>query len=396
MYLKTFNKSVVPYASFYVFIFMAIAIFFSFINIYFYQLGFTISQIGFFSALAPVVTIFSQPVWGVLSDRTNKRRVLMIVISTSAVMSVVLSMGTSFLFIVVTLIIYSTFAVAILPLADAITLQFLENANIKYSAIRVLGAVSFGITAIFAGVLLDGDISRIFWYNALFMAGTLAAVFFMSNRNGDPPKDGSDPHTKEKIKFSETLKNKVVLGVYLSSFIFGLVMSFLFGFIGIRMTEIGANEGQIGFALFIASFSEIPLFLFMDRLFGKRRPEHLLMFSAFFMGIRLFILYLSESIFLVYIAQGFHGVSFVVHLYFCIVLLHRHSPEHMKSTVQTIHSMIRMGASALLGSLSGGFLAQHIGIQNVFLLMSVIVFSTCFILPGVLILIHKAKRRRLL
>jgi len=53
--------------------------------------------------------------------------------------------------------------------------------------------------------------------------------------------------------------------------------------------------------------------------------------------------------------------------------------------------MIRMGIGALLGGLGGGVLAQYIGIQNVFLILSIFVFATCFVFPGVLIASHKIK-----
>lgn len=381
---------------------MAVALFFSFLNIYFFNLGFTVGQIGIFAAIGPLVTMIGQPGWGVLSDRTNKRRVLIIVVSGAAVMSLVLTLGTSFMFLIIALVIYFSFATAILPLGDAITLQFLDGTSLKYSSIRILGAVSFGLTSVFAGVLLGGNVGRIFWYNSFFLVITLAAVFFMSAAKKDPQteikseseekKEAED--IRDKVKFTDVIKNKVVLGVYLSSFAFGFVLSFLFAFLGIRMTEMGATEGQVGTAFFIGAFSEIPFFLFIDSFFGNKKPEYILMFSAFFMGVRLFIMFLSESIFLIYVAQAFHGASFIVHLYFCIILLHRHSPEHLKSTVQTIHAMIRMGVSGLLGSISGSLLAQQIGIQNVFLMLAILILSTCFVLPAILIIYNGVKRRK--
>ena len=396
------NKSYLPFFLFYVFCFMGIAIFTSFINVYFYQLGFPVSQIGILTALGPLISMVSQPMWGILSDRTNKRRVLMIVLAGAAVMSLIIPINTSFLWLIIVLLIYWSFATSLLPLGDAITLQFLEGKAIKYSALRVVGAIGFGLPSIFAGLLIGGNIGRIFYYNAFFLTVTFILVSLMPakkkvNEEDKPQTDGQEQEQSQVQNgfgaVAALIKNKVVLCVYLSSFVFGLAMSFLHNFIGIRMTALGAHEGQVGIALFIAAFSEVPLFLIMDRVFAKHKPEHLLMLSAFFMGLRLFIMYLGNSIMLIYLAQVFHGFSFIIHLYFCIVLLHKHSPPHIKSTVQTVHAMIRMGVGAILGGLGGGFLAQHIGMQSVFLLLSVIVFSTCFALPGVLILIHKSKKR---
>jgi len=402
--LQGLDKNYVPFFLFYVFSFMAIAIFTIFVNVYLYHQGFSISQIGILTALGPTISMLSQPVWGILSDRTNKRRILMIVLAGSAIISLAIPIHTAFFWLIIVLLLYWFFASSSLPLGDAITLQFLEGKSIKYSALRIIGAVSFGLTSAFAGLLLGGNIGRIFYYNAAFLTVTCLLVFFMPiQKKSKAEEQAQEPlqaQPQEQLQEQSGLKslvkllnNKVVLGVYLTSFIFGLTMSFLHNFFGIRMTEMGATEGQLGIALFISAFSEIPIFLTVDRVFGKRKPEHLLMLSAFFMGLRLIIMYFGETIILIYLAQTLQGVSFMLHFYFCIVLLHEHSPPHMKSTVQTVHAMIRMGGAAILGNLGGGFLAHQVGIQNVFLLLSVIVTSTCFVLPGVLILMHKVKNR---
>jgi PPP family 3-phenylpropionic acid transporter len=368
---------------------MSVAFIFTFINIYFYQIGFSISQIGLLTALGPMISIAAQPLWGIISDKANKHIVLMIVLICAAIMSLIISLGTSFIFLIITLLLYWAFATSPLPLGDAITLEYIEGKPVKYSAIRVVGAISFGGISAAAGLLLDGDISRIFYYNALFLLLTALVVFFMPR---DKNKVRIKP-PKEKSGFSqiaELLKNKVIMYVYLSSFVYGLSMAFLFNFIGLRLTEIGAHEGQVGIAGFVAAFSEIPTFIIIER-FVKRKPEYLLMFSSFFLSLRMFVLFIGDTIALIYFSQVLQGLSFIIHLYICIVLLHKHSPPHLKSTVQTIHAMIRMGIGALLGGLGGGILAQYIGIQNVFLILSIFVFTTCFVFPGVLIASHKIR-----
>ena len=415
---RQLEKEYAPYFLFFVFCFMAVAILTIFINIYFYQLGFTIGQIGMLTAIGPIVSLISQPFWGMLSDRTNRQKVLFTVVAGAGVFSLLIPIYNSFLFLLFVLPFYWAFATALLPLGDAVTLQFLDGKQLKYSSFRVIGAISFGLTSAFAGVMLGGEIIRIFYFNAFFLAITCILVFFMrDSKIGKPPEkveNAENAENSEIAKESETiateapqksnikqdvvelLKNRVVLCVYLSAFVFGLSMTFLHNFIGIRMTEIGADEGQVGIALFVAAFSEIPIFLLIDRVFGKRKPEHLLMLSGFFMGLRLFLLFASTTIILVYIAQILHGLSFMVHLYFSIVLLHKYSPPHMKATVQTINAMVRMGVSAILGGWGGGMLAQHIGIQNVFLILSVFVFATCFLLPGTLIIFSKMRKNKII
>ena len=393
---RDIEKQAIPYFSFYIFIFMAMAIFTSFINIYFQELGFSLGTIGIFTALGPMISIISQPTWGVIGDRTNRRTVLMILLLVAAIISLIIPLHPSFIFIAVTFLTYQVFATSQLPIGDSLTLQYLDGKALKYSAIRVAGSISFGAASAMVGILLGGHTVRIFYFNTFFLLITLLFVFLMKPAQ-KPLVSANEDETDEKEQsgfkaFTKLLKNKVVLYVYLSSFVFGLAMSFMHPFIGLRMTEVGATQGQIGMGLAIAAFSEIPIFILIDRVFGKRKPEYLLMFSAFFMTIRLLLLFFANTVYIIYLAQLTHGFSFVIHLYFSITLLHKYSPPHMKATVQTVNSMVRMGLSALLGSLGGGFLAQQIGMQYVFLILSVFVFSTCFILPGIMISVHKLKK----
>lgn len=398
--LRRLDKASIPFFLFYVFVFSAAAFFFTFINVYFYQAGFAISQIGVLTALGPMISLLAQPMWGILSDRTDKRLILIIVLMGAAIMSIVLSLSTAFLFLVFGLILFFGFNSSAIPLGDAITLQFLEGRTLKYSSIRIVGAVSFGLLSAFIGHLLGGNVGRIFYFNSFFLVMTALVVFLMpaqKKQKNDKEDEAKAYISQEKSGIAQLaglIKNKVILCVYLSSFVYGMSMTFLFNFFGIRMTEIGAHEGQIGTAMFISAFSEIPFLLFADSVFRKRRPEYLLMLSAFFMTIRLFIMFISSSVYIIYFAQSFQGISFMLHLYFSVILLHENSPAHMKSTVQTVHAMIRMGIGALLGGLGGGVLAQHIGIQNVFLILTIFVFVSCFILPGALILTYKIKNKK--
>ena len=390
------EKSAIPYFSLYVFLFIALAFLLTFLNIYFQELGFSLGTIGLFSALGPMISVLSQPVWGIIGDRTNKRFVLIILLVGAIVMSLVIPLNPTFVFIVVSLLVYQVFATSQLPIVDAMTLQYLDSKQLKYSAIRIIASISFGLAAAAAGPLIAGNVARIFYFNAFFMLITLLFAFFMKpiQKTTQKIENGSGSDERSGLKaIVKLLENKVVLCVYLSSFVFGLAMSFTHGFTGLRMIELGATQAQVGIALAIAAFAEIPLFLFIDRVMGKRKPEYILMISGFFMALRMLLMALAGTIFVIYVAQFMHGYGFIMHLYFSILLLHKHSPPHMKATVQTVNSMIRTGLSALVGSLGGGFLAQHLSLQYVFMLLFIFVFSSCVVFPGIMILLSKKRQR---
>jgi PPP family 3-phenylpropionic acid transporter len=198
-----------------------------------------------------------------------------------------------------------------------------------------------------------------------------------------------------KDSLRELFRNKMILCILATSLVFGLTMTFYHAFLGIQLRAIGASEVQVGRAMFISAASEVPVLLLVNKIFGRRKPVHLLMIIGFFMAARLVMLFTADmqsSLHIVYAAQLLHGLTFMVHFYFTVVLLNAHAPVHIKSTVQSLNAVIR-AAAALIGAGIGGTMADRLGIGGVYLILSVFIFTLCFILPGVLSLIYRGKVR---
>ena len=71
-----------------------------------------------------------------------------------------------------------------------------------------------------------------------------------------------------------------------SSFLGGLGASSVASFLAPYMTGLGANESQIGFAIMIATLTELPVFFFGNRLLRRFAAQKLFSFSLLMMGIR--------------------------------------------------------------------------------------------------------------
>jgi PPP family 3-phenylpropionic acid transporter len=300
-------------------------------------------------------------------------------------------------------VLYNAFGTSVGPLGDAITLQYIQGKNIKFSSIRLVGTISYAVMAALAGMMLADDVRRIFFINAAFLGAALIMIFFMPNipkeikteskAEENTEKQADKPKSKLLNNLKTLFSNKMIVCIFASSFVFGITMTFYHSFVGIRLKEIGATNTQVGIALFISAASEIPVLLIINKVFGKIKPVHLLMMVGLIMGFRMVLMYIANDLYLLYAAQLLHGLTFMVHYYFCVVLLNEHSPSNMKSTVQSVHAMIRGGAASLLGNVGGGFLAQRMGFQNVYLLLAGIVTATCFLLPAVLLAVYKFRNR---
>jgi len=386
------DKELIPFYVYYTVAFMGAATVITFLNIYFQEyLGFTLSQIGVITSIGPVISIFAQPMWGVLSDRTNKRVVLMILMAATIVVSLLFPLHYTLVYVAIISAIHTMFSRSTGPLCDAIALQFLETKRVKFNTIRMIGTISYALMAAVVGHLIGDNFARIFYFNAVFMGIALFAVFYMPDLQKTAAAKLAAPPLKDSLW--ELFRNKMVLCILATTLVFGLTMTFYHAFLGIQLRYIGASEVQVGRALFISAASEIPVLLFVNKLFGKRKPLHLLMIVGFFMTIRLVMLFISDaqgSLAIVYASQLLHGITFMVHFYFTVVLLNAHAPVHIKSTVQSLNAVI-MAVAALIGAGIGGHLAGQLGIGTVYLILAVFVFALCFVLPGVFWLVYREK-----
>ena len=403
--LKTlFNRQTFPFVMYYGVIYMAVATFSPYINLYYNGLGYTLAQIGVFTSIGPLVSIVAQPLWGLLSDKTNKKRVLLAVLTGSLIVMSVYALKTAFLYIVLMALLYNACFSSAGPLGDALTLQFIEGRNVKFANIRLVGTISYAIMAAVAGRMLAGDIGRLFMINAVLLLGALVTALWMPGTAGntetraEPGKAGNaepfEPAGEKRAGFLTLLKNKTLLCVYLSAFIFGLTMTFYHSFVGLRIAELGAGTEQVGIAMLIAAASEIPVLIFIEKVFGKMKPVTLLMLTGLLLGIRLFLLFFSTTVITVYCVQLLHGFTFMVPYYFSVIIINEHAPAHLKSTAQSVYAMFRGGLAALTGTFGGGFLAQAIGIRNVYLFLAALVTAACCVLPAVLLAVYKLRIRK--
>ena len=418
------DRQLVPFYIYYVVVFMGTAAMLTFLNIYFEEeLGFTLAQIGTISSIGPIVTILTQPWLGVLSDRTNKRKVLMALIGGTVLVSLLFPLHYAFMFIAIVAIVNTIAGNSVPALGDAITVQFLERKKVKFNTIRMIGTISYALMAAVAGYLVGDDLTRIFYIKAIFMGIALFTVFWMPDLQrgilkkaipgeGDelevqPESDEKKPEAVSQLPsikegFRELFQNKMIMCIMLSSLVVGIPMSFYSSFLGIQLMggNVNATEVQVGFANFLSAASEIPVLLLVNRLFGKRRPHQLLMFIGFFFTVRFLMLFVADidgmigSLYIIYANQLLHGLTFMVHFYFTVVLINAYTPTHIKSTAQTLNAVTR-AIAAFIGAGIGGTLAGEIGIGNVHLILAIIVFSLCVILPGYFSIKYRDKVKNL-
>ncbi|WP_248928438.1 MFS transporter [Paenibacillus hamazuiensis] len=357
------NKMMAQTSMFYALIYMSTGAFFSYISLYYTEIGLGNYEIGWLTSIGAVVGLFAQPLWGIVSDRSRyKNRVLVIctLLSAASVWLVQLS-GSSFWLLLLAVIVFSFFQVAINPLSDAITLELSSKGLVKFSGVRTFGSVGYAVMSIGAGWLFARNIHSIFLVTSLMMLCSFVISFLL-------PKVEGHQSGKAKVNPVEMFKDRPLVILYVYAFILSTTLGFFFSFHAIYSQQQGVSMEVIGLGLAIGSFSQFPFMLWFDWVYRRFGMVNILVFSGLIHALR-WLLYgtalTPQTVLLMWVV---HGGTYIL-LYLCLAqYVNKHVMKELRATGQMFNSIILLGISKIFGAVLGGWYAAKFGFASAFLL----------------------------
>ncbi|TYQ16439.1 UNVERIFIED_CONTAM: PPP family 3-phenylpropionic acid transporter [Acetivibrio alkalicellulosi] len=357
---------------FYGLIYMSLAVFSIFLPVYLDSLKYSGTQIGILLALGSFIALFSQPLWGIVSDRSNtKNGVLKLLIVASSTIMLMFYFSSSFYYIFFTIVILSFFQSSIFPISDAITLEYMISTKWKFGPIRLAGTLGYALMAVLAGSIIKTNISGIFVIS--FLLGLI--TFFVAFR---VPKIKGHQSEGKRVSVLELFKNKELMIFMGFTVTIHSTLAYYNTFFGIHYKEMGASNSLLGWAIFIASVSEVFFLLLGDKVIGRFGIKRTLLGAGFIAVIRWTLLGLINNIYIIMISQVLHGFTFIVLAYSMATYINKKVHKELRASGQTLNAVICLGLSRIIGSIGGGALSDKIGINQVFIYSSFMVtISLC-------------------
>ena len=294
-------KKIWPF-SFYFLYYSAFASLLPFFVLFYQSLGFNGAQIGLLTGVPPLITLVSGPFLTGVADSTQRHKLIMgLGIAVSIGIMLIMPALKIFAIVFILIILYNIFMAPVSPLADSATMSMLGDERSMYGRIRLGGTIGWGLFAPIAGVLVEIHglrIAFLIFSVIMFINFFISQKFSFSKKDEQLTSDGG---------IRTLLANRRWVFFLLISFLGGVgsfsVASYLFPY----MAELGANEGQMGIALTIATLTEIPVFFFGDRLVRRFGAYGLFMIALVLMGIRSLLYAVVDSTFQVFVLQVLHG-----------------------------------------------------------------------------------------
>lgn len=350
--------------------FALLAMFVSFLPVYLDAQGLPATKIGLIIGTGGFIAIFSQPLWGMISDRTKTiKKVMLLLLGCSTIVGYLLYASSSFIVLLFFTMLMYFFLMPLDPLTESLNFQTAEANGVSYGSIRTFGAVGYAVMS-----LAVGYTTQYFGINSLafLFAGIGIISILICLPLPDAPVTGKPISLKSLRNF---LSNKETIWFMLLIFIVAVPQRINDTFLGVYIRKLGGTPDMVGLAWFLAAGSEILVFALSFWWLRKGKELAIISFAAVFYFIRFFLsAWVTDPHILVYL-QLLQTFTFPIFYSAAIQYLYRIVPEEWRATGQTVLAILFFGVSGIVASYLGGWFYESFGGKQLYLWISGMSFA---------------------
>ncbi len=326
-------------------------------SLYLKKLGFSAVQIGILLALMPLARVFAPNAWAWIADHRGARRPLVRMATAAAALSCAgLLVANSFGSLFAVILVLNVFWCAALPLVEATTLGHLKGRLGDYGRIRVWGSVSFVLSVVAIGQLLD-RIGMLWLPVMLVILFSLCAAAAWAL-----PVDQVPPHHEEHMRLRQIMRQPEVVALFAACFLMALAHGPYNTFYSIHLVENGYSKSWVGWLWALSVVAEVFVFLLMPRLMQRFTIPSIISFSLGCAVVRFLIIgWAPQSMALIALAQVMHAATFGAYHAAALAAIHHLFRGRTQARGQALYTSIGFGAGGALGGLASGWLWQHAG-----------------------------------
>lgn len=342
------------------FIYGAIAVFTSFFQIYLQDIGLTKIQIGTLMAIGPFVSLFANPFWGYMSDRTqNIRKTVLIMLAGTLLFVQGIFLTSSYSLILTAMIFYYFFQSPLFAQTNSMILTYIDGTDHKFGSFRIWGSMGWAFTAIAAGPFMDrlGDSRISLVFSVLLIVAFGFALLLPSL------KRSSDAPIVTMRGFSQVILNPYFMTFIVLGILVSIPNAMNSSFVSLYITELGGSKQMVGLAVFMSSILEVGVFLLFDRFLKRKMTIMLacLTIVSLLFALRWELMAQATTPLQIAFIQLLHSVTFGGYFYVGTQLTMLFIPRPYRSSGQALYTLSWSGISGIIAGIFGGFLFQSFG-----------------------------------
>lgn len=356
----------------------------SFASAFLLARGYSNAEIGIILAVGNILAVFLQPLIADLADRSKR----LSLVGVTQMSSVLLMILTLMLFVLKQKS-AALWAVYMLIMAWMTTLQPLFNSlafkleetgvHINFGACRSVGSLAYAVLCAFLGTLVEakgvgvlpvsGEIVLLMLLASLWVTKTqFDRMIGEKSVSTEAPLDGqceqllsADAEFEEEINLALFVKrnklfvilNLAVIGVFFSN---SILNSFM-----LQIVEgVGGTSEDMGRIFSVMAFLEIPALFFFDKIKERFSCQLILKFAAICFTLKVLLIYLAESVTMIYVAHLLQTFSFGLFLPAMVSFIGEVMAKGEAVKGQALYTVM-VTVSSMLASVLGGIMLDVSG-----------------------------------
>ena len=340
--------------------FGVLGVFLPYFNLYCYHLGFDGVQIGVMSGVRQAAVVFLPLAWGILADRTNRRKQLFVFCNiASAALFSLFFLSDEFLPMLAVTVLYSLFYTPIIAFLEAFAMEILGPERNHYGRVRVWGTIAFVFMALVLGQLVDVWGIKIIL--TLILGGSAIQALASFTMPASPPRSRKRFHVGAAYFF----KKEVVVFQF-CAFLMLASHGAYYGFFSIHMENLGYSPTFTGAMWALASIAEIGVMLWSAPILGRFRPRPVLVFSLCAAVIRWIITAYVTSPAAICGVQALHAATYGTFHIASIIYIEHLIPPEARTMGQAVNNSMTYGLGLMAGFLASGYVFDHMSAKTAF------------------------------
>lgn len=356
----------------------------SFASAFLLARGYSNAEIGIILAVGNILAVFLQPLIADLADRSKK----LSLVGVTQISTVLLMVLTLMLFVMkqksaalwVVYMFIMAWMTTLQPLFNSLAFKLEETGvHINFGACRSVGSLAYAVLCAFLGTMveakgvgvlpLSGEIVLLMLLASLWVTKTQfdrmvgektgkQAVSVLGECGQVPVADAEEAEEINLALFVKRNKlfvvlNLAVIGVFFSNSILNNFM--------LQVVEgVGGTSEDMGRIFSVMAFLEIPALFFFDKIKERFSCQLILKFAAICFTLKVLLIYLAESVTMIYVAHLLQTFSFGLFLPAMVSFIGEVMAKREAVKGQALYTVMTT-ASSMLASVLGGIMLDVSG-----------------------------------
>ncbi|WCK53975.1 MFS transporter [Aneurinibacillus sp. Ricciae_BoGa-3] len=339
------------------FIYFSLGAMYPLLSHYLQSIGMNGTHIGLIVSVGPIIAIVAEPFWGMMCDRFRiPRQILMGILAMTAVMSVIILDGKTFLSFALLYAVLHFFQSGVVPISDGMALRYAAREGIDFGRVRQWGAIGFALATLIVGLLAQKYSFLVIFY--VYGLAQLIALLFLYRM--DVAQAG------EKVNIWKGLLHLIRIPRYIlflpSAFlIFGPINAHNVYF-GLLYDKLGGNIAGIGLAFLLFAGSEAPFMKFSGFFIRRLGLERTILLAGLISSVRWFWYGTSPTPAAVLALFFVQGLSVGLYLASATQFVKENTPDSLRVTAIAIYTSMGLGLGSMASNLIGGMILDKWGI----------------------------------